>query len=329
MHIHTNRKNAKRKSIRKILVIGLAAVLMIGVLGGCNKGKQATSEKPSEASSSKPAQTEKTSEKKTEERTEKAILEDLIIYYASYGSEADDKIDELLTELSDKDSAKGELWTKIMDYWKYANDELVVNENRLPDDLPQDDSLCIVVLGFQLNADGSMQDELIGRLKVAAACAEQYPNAIVLCTGGGTASENPDATEAGQMAEWLINYGIDKDRVIIEDTAHTTAENAMNSYTILRTDYPQVDSVALVSSSYHIGWGSLLFETGFLQAAAEQNAPEIHVISNAAYPFVNDVYTEGIIIRCEAGGMLQLIGSEDTAIKLYRQDMFFQKPPLD
>ena len=91
----------------------------------------------------------------------------------------------------------------------------------------------LTVLGFELNDDGTMQDELIGRLTVALACAEQYPNAYVICTGGGTAKDNPDVTEGGLMGEWMLEHGLDKDRLIIEDQSHTTAENASNSYDIL------------------------------------------------------------------------------------------------
>lgn len=50
----------------------------------------------------------------------------------------------------------------------------------LPDGLPDTDELCIVVLGFQLNPDGSMRDELINRLNVALRSAEKYPNAYIV-----------------------------------------------------------------------------------------------------------------------------------------------------
>ena len=57
----------------------------------------------------------------------------------------------------------------------------------------------LVILGQRLKADGSMKDELIRRLKVGLDVSEQYPNAYVVCTGGGTAKENKEVTEAGQM----------------------------------------------------------------------------------------------------------------------------------
>lgn len=253
-----------------------------------------------------------------------AIIRDIIRYYGAYQGDDNGKVESLLQELTELDSRQGELWQRIIDYWKYANDELVVNDLQLPEDLSQDDDLCIVVLGFELNDDGSMQPELLGRLEVALTCAEQYPNAYVVCTGGGTARQNKDVTEAGLMGDWLMDHGVAPERLIIEDESHTTAENAIFSYNILLEKYPQVHSVAIVSSHYHIAWGSLLFEAAFLRTAMEQQTPEIHVISNAAYPFVNEKYRD--VLRFETGGLLQFIGEKDLSMQYYMD--IAEKPAL-
>jgi DUF218 domain. len=126
-----------------------------------------------------------------------------------------------------------------------VNTDLTIHENVLPDGLPNTDELCIVALGFQLNADGTMRDELIERLKVVLNSAEKYPNALIVCTGGGTAAENEASTEAGKMAEWLIANGIPEERIIIEDRSLTTAQNAIYTYDILTERYPQVSQLAL------------------------------------------------------------------------------------
>ena len=259
-------------------------------------------------------------------RPAQEIIEDIITYHGCYDTAADAKVDSLLTELKTQDARQGALWSDIMDYWKYANTELTVNTEKLPDDLPQDDSLCLVVLGFELNPDGTMQDELIGRLETAYTCAEQYPNAYVVCTGGGTAKDNPNVTEAGLMGEWMLKKGLDEKRLIIEDKSLTTAQNAEFSYDILLADYPQVDSVAVVSSSYHIAWGSLLLEAQFMKSASEQQTPEIHVISNCGYPITNDIYLESEILRWETGGMLQLVGDQELAMQYYQNS--YEKPKL-
>ena len=55
-----------------------------------------------------------------------------------------------------------------------------------------------------------MKDELIERLNTALRSLEKYPNAYVVCTGGGTAADNDSATEAGEMAKWLIERALIK-----------------------------------------------------------------------------------------------------------------------
>ena len=85
-----------------------------------------------------------------------------------------------------------------MTLWQTVNADLTIYENVLPDGLPNTDELCIVALGFQLNADGTMRDELIERLKVVLNSAEKYPNALIVCTGGGTAAEN-DALQTDRV----------------------------------------------------------------------------------------------------------------------------------
>lgn len=171
------------------------------------------------------------------EETEKAqLIEDLILYYGCYGEEAADEISDFLEALKETDIDRGKLWENIMDYWSYVNTDLVINTDNLPDGLPEDDSLAIVILGAGLNADGSMRDELIRRLKAGLVCAEQYPNAYVVCTGGGTAKENKDATEAGRMGAWLLENGLDADRLILEDQSRSTIENAQFTLEILCRD---------------------------------------------------------------------------------------------
>ena len=244
-----------------------------------------------------------------------ALIRDIILNHGYYGHDADEKVNALLNDLNEENAREGALWAQIIEYWDYANEEMPVNIDKLPDDLPKDDSLCIMILGFELNDDGSMQPELIGRLKVALNCANQYPNAYVVCTGGGTAINNKAVTEADLMGEWLIQNGLDESRLIIENQSQTTAENAILSYGILRESYPQVKNVALISSSYHIPWGALLLEAAFMKTASEGQSEEMHVISNASYQCTNPKYAD--VPRFETGGLLQLIGEESLAMRYY------------
>ena len=129
------------------------------------------------------------------ESGETDIINEMISYYSTYQSTAKTDIQRLVEKLKALNSTKGEEWEKIMKYGDYVNTDMNVNV----DGLPNDDSLCITVLGFALNDDGTMKDELVGRLQTALASAQKYPNAYVAVTGGGTAKNNPNVIEADQM----------------------------------------------------------------------------------------------------------------------------------
>lgn len=239
-------------------------------------------------------------------RPAEQIISDMIVECWRCGDQNDENVQQIQEELRRADSDQYALWTDVLDYWDYAENEMQVNVKALPENLPQDDSLVLIVLGYALNPDGSMQDELIERLKTAKQCAEQYPDAYVLCTGGGTASRNPSATEGEVMGEWLLKNGLDEKRLMIENRSRTTAENALYSYEIIRQEQPQICSAAIISSSYHIPWGALMFETVFMQHTAAGDAPELHVAANCACPIENQGYSPDVIRQCEASGLLEL-----------------------
>lgn len=219
----------------------------------------------------------------TEKSREQIIIESLTLEYASQGNLNNNKIITLSAELRELNPDKADKWDSIMKLWKGLDDSLVINYDILPDGLPETNELCIVVLGFQLNADGTMKDELLQRLTVAKASAEKYPNAYVVCTGGGTAAQNKSVTEAGEMAKWLIKNGIDEKRVIVENKSLTTAHNAIYTLAILGEKYPEVNSIVIVSSDYHIKTGWLLFSAEATLLAEKAGEERIKVISDAAW----------------------------------------------
>lgn len=175
----------------------------------------------------------------------------LIQYYLHHQEKATDVIWDITRQMKEIDPKQGAVWEKLMFDWAWINNEMVIYEESLPEGLPQDDSLCIMVMGFGLNADGSIRPELQDRLEVALAFSRKYPNAWVLVTGGQTGAVD-GITEAGQMAAWLQKNGLDKSRIIQETQSLSTTANAVNSYKLLTRSYPQVDSVAMVTSDYHI-----------------------------------------------------------------------------
>lgn len=179
-------------------------------------------------------------------------------------------------------------WQDIMDYWQYTSFDFKVNESSEP--IPRDDSVVISILGIKLNDDGSMNEELILRLKSGLELARCYPHAYVVVTGGPTAKNNPRVTEGGMMGEWLIHHGLDKKRLIVEDRAMDTIGNAVYTYDLLNKHYPQVSSVVVVSSDYHVARGSLLYEATLRLAALKTKGKKLKVISSVGAKTENPGY---------------------------------------
>ncbi len=263
--------------------------------------------------------------RRAETRDRQEIIEEMVVDYGSYGSDADKHISSLLKELRAVDADAAERWTNIMKLWKTVSADLPLSYDVLPDGLPDTDELCIVALGFQLNPDGTMRDELIERLTVVLNSAEKYPHALIVCTGGGTAAENESATEAGKMAEWLIENGIAENRVIVEDKSVTTAQNAIYTFDVLAERYPQVKQLAIVSSDYHIATGTLLFEAESVLRAEKAGGETTHVVSNAAWKAPSG----SLSTMFQAGALIELSGDVDTAFEIYFETYdIHELPPL-
>ena len=275
--------------MKRNLVRVLALLLALAALSGCGNKKTA------------------------EARPAKEIIEEMVVDYGSYGGEAEARVQTLLAELKTADADLGARWERIMGLWKSVGSDLPIHYDTLPDGLDQTDGLCLVVLGFQLEPDGTMRRELIERLTVAKRCAEQYPNALIVCTGGGTAAENPSATEAGRMAEWLIDNGIAADRVIVEDRSLTTAQNAVYTFDILAQRCPQVRTLAIVSSDYHIATGTLLFGAEAVLREEKAGEQPVEVVSNAAWKAPSGALSA----MFQAGALIELSGDTETAFEIY------------
>ena len=241
------------------------------------------------------------------------MVEEIAVDYGTYGDKAAERIDALLNELSHMDAGAGTRWKSIMDLWTSAQLGKPLHYDVLPDGLPVTDELCIVVLGFQLNPDGSMKDELIERLTVALKSAQKYSNAYIVCTGGGTAAENESASEAGEMAKWLAGKGVEQKRIIVEDHSITTAQNALFTYDILTSLYPTVKKLAIVSSDYHIATGELLFKAEALLRANAPGNEKLEVVSNAAWK----APTGTLSAMFHAGALIELFVDVKTAFDIY------------
>lgn len=105
----------------------------------------------------------------------------------------------------------------------------------------------IVALGFGLEDDGSMRDELVDRLTGAAAAAKSAPESPVVVTGGNPRN---GTAEADAMRDWLVDNGVPADRIHVENKANSTVQNATLTQPILTS--LGVDSVVIATSANHI-----------------------------------------------------------------------------
>ncbi len=130
----------------------------------------------------------------------------------------------------------------------------------------------IVVLGYALKKDGTMDAPLISRLEKTVEVARALPAAPIVVTGG---VEQAGRTEGALMKTWLVEHGVDAARITDENFARTTVENALYSSYVLATK--RVDRAILVSSASHVRRGTV-----DLVLAARENLPATFTVSSVA-----------------------------------------------
>lgn len=105
----------------------------------------------------------------------------------------------------------------------------------------------IIILGAGLETNGTMRPKLFARLKKGLKLARLYPDSPILLTGGNARA---GVTEAYMMSRWCLRRGIRKRRLILEDKARDTVENALYCSLILKR--LGVTSVTVVTSASHV-----------------------------------------------------------------------------
>ncbi|HYO01211.1 MAG TPA: YdcF family protein [Mycobacterium sp.] len=106
----------------------------------------------------------------------------------------------------------------------------------------------IVILGYGLNPNGTMRTILRRRVLTGLAVAQFFPQSPVIVTGGNPQSGN---TEAGQMRKMLLLLGIPDNRIIVEDRANSTVQNAQFSVPLAKQ--AGTSGIVLVTSTTHQG----------------------------------------------------------------------------
>ena len=207
-------------------------------------------------------------------------LEGNLLY--SYVNEDNEQVENVLQKIKSIDNKAFQRDKDIIDYWYYIDDEMVLNMGVAPDLLPNSRAHAFVVLGYALNNDGSLRPEAIGRCDVAYKSAIKYPNSLIFVTGGGTASQNKNVTEAGQMKDYLVNVkGLNANRIVTETKAMDTIQNAKNTV-IKLIDY-HIKTITVITSDYHIRRGNILFKGQIMVETEKLGIDPIIILENAVW----------------------------------------------
>lgn len=121
----------------------------------------------------------------------------------------------------------------------------------------------VIVLGAGLKGK-EPTPPLKVRIEKAAEYMSENPKTLLIASGGKGPHE--DISEAECIKERLIGiYGIDEDRIILEDRSKSTEENLINSMQIINDP---AASVGIITNSFHEYRAMLIAEsTGYENAA--------------------------------------------------------------
>lgn len=152
--------------------------------------------------------------------------------------------------------------------------EIPIIKNARTDKDPEREYL--IVLGAAVHGEKpslSLENRLYGALEYL----EQFPDSYAIVSGGQGAGE--DIPEALCMYTWLVEKGIDPERIIMEDKATSTKENLEFSFDIIRDrgDEPN-GNVAILSSSYHLYRAKSMARLAGVEAAGVAGKPDFTLL---------------------------------------------------
>lgn len=110
-----------------------------------------------------------------------------------------------------------------------------------------------IVLGAKVKKGNIPSLALQYRLDAALTYAKEYPHVKLVLSGGRGPDE--DIEEAIVMRDFLLENGIDENRLLIEDKATSTYENLLFSQDILPSD---INSITIITSDYHLQRAKIL-----------------------------------------------------------------------
>ncbi|EHR7112489.1 YdcF family protein [Listeria monocytogenes] len=111
---------------------------------------------------------------------------------------------------------------------------------------PSDNADTVLILGAKVNGDPAEPAEVLKeRLDAAVTYLNENPTMQVVVSGGQ--GEDESASEASVMEEYLVNKGITRSRIKIEDKSRRTEENIKYS-----KEKFNLGKTVIVTSDYHM-----------------------------------------------------------------------------
>lgn len=137
----------------------------------------------------------------------------------------------------------------------------------------------MLILGCQVKPWGPsvlLQD----RLDKAVEYLNEHPDMTVVVSGG----QGPDEhiSEAACMRDYLVQAGVDAERILLEDQSHNTFQNVTYSARLMEQEgIDPEQGVLMVSNGFHLTRARMLWErvTGEEESLSTLAAPCTHVPS--------------------------------------------------
>ena len=128
--------------------------------------------------------------------------------------------------------------------------------------IPKYDKDYIIILGCKIKNDGTLTPLLKGRVDKAiefSKMQKEYNNKNIIFIPSGGKGNDEIISEAQAMKNYLIEQGINKNKIILEDKSTNTYENIRNSNKIIKEENKKAN-IAFSTTNYHV------FRTGIIAA---------------------------------------------------------------
>ena len=124
-----------------------------------------------------------------------------------------------------------------------------IREGSVPTDVPDADNYdAIIVLGAQVNRDGTPNVQLGWRLDAAYDAYAQKKVPVVVC---GAQGKDEPVPEAEAMKTYLMGKGVSEQDILTDPDSFNTNQNLKNAAALLK-EIQGIRKVLIVTSDYHV-----------------------------------------------------------------------------